>query len=121
MPRRKLKLKRCPHCKGPLKSAWGEGPKPYGEDPRRPWESEGVREIMAGKARGETYRRIAEHMQACGFKLRRGKRWNPGTVWRVIRRREAAEKKAEKQPDMIHVSEVAFYPSAGDVLNAQGL
>jgi hypothetical protein len=66
----------------------GEGPKRYGEDPKRPWELEGVAEIMAGAARGETMRRIAEHMQALAFKLRRGKRWNPGTVWRVIRRQE---------------------------------
>ena len=48
---------------------------------------------MAGAARGETMRRIAEHMQALSFKLRRGKRWNPGTVWRVIRRQEFLAKK----------------------------
>ena len=93
MPNKKRKPRLCPHCGGVLRALQGEGPKRYGEDPKRPWELEGVAEIMAGAARGETMRRIAEHMQALSFKLRRGKRWNPGTVWRVIRRQEFLAKK----------------------------
>jgi len=72
---------------------------------------DGVAEIMAGAANGETMRRISEHMQALNVKLRRGKRWNPGTVWRVIRRQEFLKGK-EAKPDMVHISEIAFYPSA---------
>jgi hypothetical protein len=94
MPNKKRKPRLCPHCGGVLKALQGEGPKRYGEDPKRPWEMEGVAEIMAGAANGETMRRIAEHMQALKFKLRRGKRWNPGTVWRVIRRQEFLKGKA---------------------------
>ena len=117
MPNKKRKPRLCPHCGGVLRALQGEGPKRYGEDPKRPWELEGVAEIMAGAARGETMRRIAEHMQALGFKLRRGKRWNPGTVWRVIRRQEFLAKKAETERIACAVLRLASTPTQLKPLN----
>jgi DNA invertase Pin-like site-specific DNA recombinase len=67
-----------------------EGAKPYGEHPAFPDEILGVEEIKKLRERGDTYREIAENMQRHGFKVRRGLRgWNPGTVYRVLKRANA--------------------------------
>lgn len=86
---RKTKPKRCPHCDGvlpqrrPCEALW-----PYGESPKYPKEVAGLKRILEMRIAGMTMRAIAEQMQAEGFKLRRGAKWNPGTVCRIVKRAE---------------------------------
>ena len=79
--------KTCPKCGFKLES--DRGAKRYGEDPERPGETEGVEQVRALRASGLTIRAVAEHMQAEKWPLRRGQWWNPGTIWRILKRAEA--------------------------------
>ena len=64
----------------------GEGPKPYGTDARFPEEKLGIIAIVGMHERGLTMRAIAEAMDQGEWRLRRGGKWNPGQVWRILRR-----------------------------------
>jgi len=81
--------RKCPRCGAQLDLRV----KPYGSDPDRPWEHAGLAMILRLASDGLTIRAIAEAMR--GFKLRRGQRWNPGTVWRILKRQENIENAAK--------------------------
>ena len=87
----KKKPKKCPHCGGVLPVGRGEGPAAYGTSAKFPEERKGLAEILACRRAGMTIRWIAEHMDELGFKLRRGQKWNPGTISRIIRREEGRD------------------------------
>lgn len=72
---------------------------PYGESPKYPKEVAGLSRLIGMRVDGLTMRAIAERMQEEGFKLRRGAKWNPGTVWRIVKRAE--EKIAEGSQDTL--------------------
>lgn len=64
-----------------------EGAKPYGE---LPGEAETLERIQAMRAAGETYQRIADALNAAGVAPRRGTKWHPFAIARILQREQAA-------------------------------
>jgi hypothetical protein len=113
MPRKKRRPKKCPHCGGLLPLRRGVGQKPYGEDARHPDEFLGVDEITTLRSRGWTMRAIAEGMEEMGYPLRRGAKWNPGTVWRIIRREEKKQQAGQRTHRRADGVDPAEHPDGG--------
>jgi len=66
---------------------WDAAPKPYGTLPA---EAETLKRIQQMRAEGKAFQSIAEALNAAGVTPRRGSRWHPFAVARILQREQAA-------------------------------
>ena len=85
---RRLVIKRLRNGRQTARAAGkhAEGAYPYGEHPEHPHEAETVRRMRKLAAEGRSLREIASVLKAEGHRPRRGERFHPSTVARILGR-----------------------------------
>ena len=63
-----------------------EGSKLFGMHPKKPEEVACLKRMQTLEAKGRSIRRIGEVLTREGFKPRSGQQWNPGTIYKILKR-----------------------------------